>query len=68
MKSKEFLDDIKKFSAADLQEKRRAIQEELMKLRFKQAISQLDKGSMLRSLKRNLARVETVLTSKMKAN
>ncbi len=63
MKTKEFLGDIKKLSKEELQEKRRAISEELMKLRFKQAIGQLNQGHTIPQLKRNLARVNTMLSA-----
>lgn len=67
MKSKQFLNDIKKLSVQELQEKRRSLSEELMKLRFKQAIGQLEKGHVFRELKRDLARVETMISAQKTA-
>ncbi len=64
MKTKDFLNDIKKFSVEELQEKRRTISEELMKLRFKQAVGQLNQGHTIPALKKHLARVNTKLSEK----
>lgn len=66
MKSKEFLDDIKKMSASELTEKKRALKEELMKLRFKAAGGKLEKGHFVKQVRRNIARIETVLSGQKK--
>lgn len=61
MKSKQFIDEIKGFSATELKVKKIALKEELMKLRFKGVVNQLEKSHMIPEIKRNIARVETVL-------
>lgn len=66
MKRKDFLKEINGMDAAALQEKAIKLAEELMRLRFKQASKQLDKGHLLGQTRRQLARVQTVLTSKKK--
>jgi len=67
MKRRDFLKEIKGMDAAALQEKANSLAEELMRLRFKQAAMQLEKGHLLGETRRQLARVQTVLTSKSKA-
>lgn len=67
MKRKDFLKEIKGMEVIALQEKAHSLAEELMRLRFKQASKQLEKGHLLGETRRNLARVQTVLTSKNKA-
>lgn len=67
MKRKDFLKEIKGMEVIALQEKANSLAEELMRLRFKQASKQLEKGHLLGETRRNLARVQTVLTSKNKA-
>ncbi len=64
MKRREFLKEINSLDKVALQEKASKLAEELMKLRFKQASKQLDKGHLLRETRRALARVETVLSQK----
>ncbi|MFN4894177.1 MAG: 50S ribosomal protein L29 [Pseudomonadota bacterium] len=64
MKRKDFLKEINGMDAAALQEKANKLAEELMRLRFKQASKQLDKGHLLGQTRRQLARVQTALTSK----
>lgn len=66
MKTKDFLDDIKKLSAEKLAEKKRELKEELMKLRFQAASGKLEKGHVVKQIRRNIARVETVLSTKSK--
>ena len=61
MKSKQFLNEVKGLSASELKVKKVALKEELMKLRFKGVVNQLEKSHMITEIKRNIARVETVL-------
>lgn len=64
MKSKTFLNEIKDLPKSELQAKKVALKEELMKLRFKGAVNQLEKGHMIKELRKNVARIETVLKGK----
>ncbi len=64
MKSKNFLNEINTLSAAELASKKVALKEELMKLRFKGAAGQLEKPHVVSEIKKNIARIETVLTAK----
>jgi len=67
MKRKDFLKEINSMDASALQDKANKLAEELMRLRFKQASKQLEKGHLLGQTRRQLAQVQTVLTSKQGA-
>ena len=64
MKRKDFLKEINSMDVGALQQKANKLAEELMRLRFKQASKQLDKGHLLGQARRQLARIQTVLTSR----
>lgn len=64
MKRKDFLKEIRGMDVAGLQERANRLAEELMRLRFKQASKQLDKGHLLSQTRRQLARVQTELSGK----
>ena len=63
MKSKDFLNDIKTLSLKELIEKKTALKEELMKFRFKGATGQLEKSHFISANRKNVARVETLISS-----
>ena len=63
MKSK----DIRNLSAEEIKAKVADIREELMKLRFQQVTGQLTDTSRLRILRRDVARMETILAEMQKA-
>ena len=65
MKGTDFLAEIRGLTIEDLQEKRRALGEELMKLRFRHATQQLTQTHQFGELKKNIARVTTVLNAKL---
>ncbi|MDO4219445.1 MAG: 50S ribosomal protein L29 [Synergistaceae bacterium] len=60
MKSQEFRD----LSIAELKDKHKQLKEELFNLRFQNAIGQLNNVSRIKEVKKNTARVLTVLTEK----
>ena len=62
MKRRDFLKEIAGLDKAALQGKANQLAEELMRLRFKQATSQLEKGHLLKEVRRSLARVQTLLS------
>ena len=64
MKRREFLKEINGLDKSSLQERATKLAEELMKLRFKQASKQLEKGHLLRETRRALARVQTAMKQK----
>jgi large subunit ribosomal protein L29 len=64
MKSTKFTEELKKMSAEELNAKLNELKEELFKLRFQHAINQLDNPQKIVEVKRNIARVMTVLSEK----
>ena len=64
MKSTKFTEDLKKMSADELTAKLTELKEELFTLRFQHAINQLDNPQKIVEVKRNIARVMTVLSEK----
>ena len=59
-----FMKSVKGSSLAELKAKSLELAEELMKLRFKQTTGQLDKPSNLGQVRRDLARVKTLIGQK----
>jgi len=53
--------EIRELSELELQEKLRDLKAELFNLRFQHAINQLDNPIRLRAVKKDIARVKTVL-------
>ena len=64
MKSAKFNEELKKMSADELNAKLNELKEELFTLRFQHAINQLDNPQQIVEVKRNIARVMTVLSQK----
>ena len=64
MKSADFNKELKKMSADELNAKLNELKEELFTLRFQHAINQLDNPQQIVEVKRNIARVMTVLSEK----
>ena len=56
--------DIRKMSSEELEKKLKELKEELFNLRFQHAINQLDNPQKIVEVKRNIARVMTVLSEK----
>lgn len=63
MKSKQFMEELKTKSAAELNEDLVAAKKELFNLRFQNATNQLDNTSRIKEVKKNIARIQTVLAS-----
>ena len=63
MKSKALLEDLRTKSAAELNEDLVAAKKELFNLRFQNATNQLDNTSRIKEVKRNIARIKTVLAA-----
>ena len=64
MKATKFNEELKKMSADELNAKLKELKEELFKLRFQHAINQLDNPHKIVDVKRDIARVMTVLNEK----
>ena len=58
--------EIKEFTLKELNARKREIRQEIFNLRIQQQGGQLEKPHMLRSLRRDAARVESILTQKRK--
>ena len=64
MKIKTFVEDLKAKSVAELNEELVAAKKELFNLRFQNATNQLDNTSRIKEVRKNIARIQTVLTEK----
>lgn len=60
------LDKIRELTSDELSARKRELREQIFHLRLQQASGQLEKPSELRALRREIARIETVLTKKNK--
>lgn len=61
MKRQNLLKEIRGLSAQDLKQRARNIAEEMMKLRFRMGTGQLEQTHRVRDLRREFARIQTVL-------
>jgi large subunit ribosomal protein L29 len=59
--------EIRDLSAKELGARKRELKEELFHMRLQQSSGQLEKPSQIRVLRREVARLETVLTEKTQA-
>ena len=64
MKSAKFTEELRKMSAEELNAKLKDLKEELFNLRFQHAINQLDNPQKMVDVKRDIARVMTILSEK----
>ena len=64
VKSKQYVEDLKRKSATELQDELVAAKKELFNLRFQNATNQLDNTSRIKEVRRNIARIQTVITEK----
>ena len=64
MKINAFVEDLEAKSAAELNEELVAAKKELFNLRFQNATNQLDNTSRIKEVRRNIARIQTVITEK----
>ena len=56
--------DLRELSAEELTAKEEELREQMFKLRFQQAIGQLDNPFKIREAKRDIARIKTILKQK----
>lgn len=64
MKSQKFLDDMKNKSVEQLNLDLQALKKDLFDLRLKNATNQLDSTAKIKTLRRNIARVQTLISQK----
>ena len=67
MKTNKFVEGLKGKTAAELQEELVAAKKELFNLRFQNATNQLDNTSRIKEVRKNIARIQTVITEKANA-
>ena len=63
MKSSEYLKELRTQSAAQLQEQLVAAKKELFNLRFQNATNQLENTARIKEVRRNIARIQTMITA-----
>ena len=67
MKTNQYVEDLKKKSAADLAQELVAAKKELFNLRFQNATNQLDNTARIKEVRKNIARIQTVMAAKANA-
>ena len=67
MKTKEYVQDLKTKSVEELNAELVAAKKELFNLRFQNATNQLDNTSRIKEVRRNIARIQSVMTEKANA-
>ncbi len=63
MKINKYVEDLKAKSAAELNEELVAAKKELFNLRFQNATNQLDNTSRIKEVRKNIARIQTVISA-----
>ena len=64
MKINKYVEDLKTKSAAELNDELVAAKKELFNLRFQNATNQLDNTSRIKEVRKNIARIQTVIAQK----
>ena len=67
MKTNDFVKDLNTKSAAELNDELVAAKKELFNLRFQNATNQLDNTSRIKEVRKNIARIQTVIAQKANA-
>ena len=68
MKINKFVEHLKATSAAELNEELVAAKKELFNLRFQNATNQLENTSRIKEVRKNIARIQTVITEQANAS
>ena len=66
MKTSKYLEELKTQSVADLNAQLVDDKKELFNLRFQNATNQLDNTSRIKEVRKNIARIQTIITEKAK--
>ncbi|MCL2050290.1 MAG: 50S ribosomal protein L29 [Lachnospiraceae bacterium] len=64
MKNKKYLDDLRNKTDEELKKALVDTKKELFNLRFQNATNQLDNTARIKDVRRNIARIQTVITQK----
>lgn len=67
MKNNKYVEDLKAKSAAELKDELVAAKKELFNLRFQNATNQLDNTSRIKEVRKNIARIQTLISEQAKA-
>ena len=67
MKTTKYVEDLRTKSIAELNEELVAAKKELFNLRFQNATNQLDNTSRIKEVRKNIARIQTVIAQKANA-
>ena len=62
MKTNKYVEELKTKSSAELAEELVAAKKELFNLRFQNATNQLDNTARIKEVRKNIARIQTVMT------
>ena len=68
MKTKNYVEELKAKTAAELQDELVAAKKELFNLRFQNATNQLDNTSRIKEVRKNIARINTFISIKASAS
>ncbi len=68
VKSKKYLEELKAKDVKALNEELVTAKKELFNLRFQNATNQLDNTARINEVRKNIARIQTVITEKQKAS
>ena len=66
MKTSKYVEDLKGKSASELNQDLVAAKKELFNLRFQNATNQLDNTARITEVRKNIARIQTMITQKAK--
>lgn len=66
MKTKSYLEELRTKSIGELNEDLVAAKKELFNLRFQNATNQLDNTSRIKEVRKNIARIQTVISAQSK--
>ena len=67
MKINKYVEDLKAKTSAELNEELVAAKKELFNLRFQNATNQLDNTSRIKEVRKNIARIQTLIAQKANA-
>ena len=67
VKINKFVEDLKAKSVAEMNEELVAAKKELFNLRFQNATNQLDNTGRIKEVRKNIARIQTVITEQANA-
>ena len=68
MKSSKYLNDLRTKTTEELEDELVLAKKELFNLRFQNATNQLENTGRIKEVRKNIARIQTVITQKAKAS